>query len=367
MDPLLLRAKTLLSRSSAFAGCEVSDLSHLAGDASTRQYVRLHLSGGEYSTAIMMILAGVKHPLGGGSRNLSQDDTFVELAGFFSAHGIPVPQLYIDGRPDGLLLVEDVGDVGLWQYPFGMQSAVPASPHSRDPVVSLYQRAIDILAVLQRIPHTPGCVAFERSCSFEHYLREASEFVLYFIPASRTFRRHDPEAISCFHRTLCEAVAAHPPVLSHYDYMSFNLTVDRQGAVRVLDFQEASLNSAARDLLALINDRDIDFALGRERHEQLLNYALKVLTRDPRLLDHYHQYLLHWCFRVAGRFVLLAENRGKPHYHTWIPGTLRRLGRTLNTPHALALPGADTVLEILTRACPEVREGADGLWPAAHA
>ncbi len=367
LDLLHLQAHKLLAQDRAFSTAAITAIEPIVGDGSTRQYVRLRLSGCEHRSAVMMVLRAWKDPLGGGRNNLSQDDTFVEMARFFASHKIPVPNLYIDARKDKLLLVEDVGSVGLWEFAFGRRGVKDLPLPCSDPVLMLYKRAIDIIAQLQSIAHDDNCVAFQRSCTLEQYRREASEFVQYFIPAKLSLSRSEIESISSFHDTLCRTLMEHPRTLSHFDYMSFNLFVDPQGQVRVVDFQDASLNSAARDVLALINDRDVDFALGKERHAELLRYAASVLTFDKDLLDHYYQYLLHWCFRVAGRFVLLSEKRGKPAYQAWIPGTLRRLGRTLATPQAQALPGASAVFDLLSKACPEVDEGASGLWPGVEA
>src|SRR5690606_4567336 len=103
---------------------------------------------------------------------------------------------------------------------------------------------------------------------------------------------------------ICECLCAHPKVLSHFDFMPHNLFVSPEGEVRVLDFQDMSIVSPVRDIVSLINDRDTDSALGKTRHAALLSYFMKELSPGPDFARRYNEYLLHWDFRVSGRFVL---------------------------------------------------------------
>lgn len=363
MDELTLQAQALLKKSAALSKGTLDRVDALAGDMSTRRYVRLHLSGATVPSVILMLLNQGKGPVRGGRQDLTQDDTFVQLSTFLADNGIAVPNILLDARKDGALLVEDVGDLPLWHFAFRelrdehrrIEDALGA-----DAVEHLYKQAIDITKHLQEIPEDRKCIAFQRWVEFEQYRREISEFAEYYAKPKGI----KPAALKLLEQAydaICESICSHPRKLSHFDYMSHNLFVSPQGKIRVLDFQDMCLVSPVRDIVSLINDRDTDSALGKTLHGKLLSYFMQQLAVDDAFSNRYNEYLLHWDFRVSGRFVLLAEQRGIARYGKWIPGTLRRLGRTLVRAHK-NIHGLSDVLEMLTKLSPEIREGTEDPW-----
>jgi hypothetical protein len=110
-----------------------------------------------------------------------------------------------------------------------------------------------------------------------------------------------------------------------------------------------------------LNDRDSDSALGRERQGRLLSFFMKEINSHSDFPQLYDEYLLLWDFRVSGRFALLAEKRGIDRYKAWIPGTLRRLGRTLVRAKKV-IPHAEEALAMLSRFSPEIEEGRRDPW-----
>jgi aminoglycoside/choline kinase family phosphotransferase len=363
MDDLRQKIELLLKKSSQFANSSLQRHELLAGDMSTRRYVRIHLEKAQVQTAIVMLLSQGKGPIRGGRQDLTQDDTFVELSHFLSEHEIAVPEIYFDGRSDAALIVEDVGDLALWQF----ASRDLRDEHRKiedalgdDPVRKLYEQAIQITKRLQQIPEDKKSIAFQRWVEFDQYRREISEFLEYYAKPNGI----KPAAVALLDKVndaICESIGSHPRALSHFDYMSHNLFVDPAGKIRVLDFQDMSLVSTSRDICSLINDRDTDSALGKTRHAALLSYYMRELAVDENFGRRYDEYLLHWDFRVSGRFCLLADQRGVEKYRKWIPGTLRRLGRTLMRAQK-HMHKLDDVLEILTKLSPEIKEGTEDPW-----
>ena len=127
----------------------------LAGDASSRSYVRLRLAGGHApATVVAMVFGTDRAPLG--SDEITGDVAptelpFVNVARWLAREGFPVPAIHYGD--DTLLLLEDVGDTTLW----AAASATPAR------TVELFGTAVDLLVRLQvagaRHPD-PGCYAF---------------------------------------------------------------------------------------------------------------------------------------------------------------------------------------------------------------
>jgi aminoglycoside/choline kinase family phosphotransferase len=220
----------------------------LHGDASTRRYVRLHLAGAPPASAVAMLLgegrfAPGSDELGGGA---SAELPFVNVGRWLAAHDFPVPELYADrAREDGLLLLEDVGDVSLWQ-------AVQADPGRTG---RLFVAAVDLLARLQvagaRHPDA-SCVAFGRRFDAALARAELVHFVEHGIETRHRTALADAERATLLAElaSLEQPFADGPFVLSHRDYMAWNIHV-QDGRLRLIDFQDALLAPDAFDLAQL--------------------------------------------------------------------------------------------------------------------
>ena len=229
-----------------------------------------------------------------------------------------------------------------------------------DYVFKLFERAIGIIRALQSIAPDKSCVAFQRHQSFEMLLAEAKEFTeFYAVPLG--LRKPAQTRLELAFEALCETVNSLPRKLSHFDFNAYNLFVDAAGALRVLDFQDACMAAPARDIVSLLNDRGMDEVLGPALHRRLLQAYTQILDAGSEFHVQYHCTLLHWDFRVCGRFKKLDRKQETARYEQWIPGTLRRLGRTLKAFHR-ELHGFDDVLQILHDFSPQAREGATSKW-----
>ena len=49
-------------------------------------------------SAALILLSGAPGPVGGGPRELTQDDTFVEVGAFLAQHEVRLPKLFVHGR-----------------------------------------------------------------------------------------------------------------------------------------------------------------------------------------------------------------------------------------------------------------------------
>ena len=359
-----LLAQGLLGGLSLFSRSTLARVQALAGDASSRRYYRLYLSDSPVSTAILVILNQAKGPVGGGKENKTQDDTFVELAEFFAHHGIMAPEIYSDARPAGALLVEDVGDIALWHFARDELGEVVQEIKDylgEDALQLLYTRAINVIKQIQSIKPDPLSVAFQRYVGFEQYRKEVEEFSDYYAKP-KGIRSSALTVVEEYFDNLCESLSSHPRTLSHFDFMSHNIYVTSEGGLRIIDFQDACTVSPVRDIVSLINDRDIDVSLGKSLHRQLLEYYMKEMETGERFTEQYNECLLHWDLRVAGRFIYLCEKKKAERYREWVPGTLRRIGRTLfRMEHNM--PKVDDVITILSGLSDEIRRGFEDPWP----
>ena len=319
------------------ADAQVTGLAALAGDASSRRYFRAAIEApGGPRTAIVMSWSDSGLPIS--SEELAVFDEpprelpFLNMHRFLQAAGVKVPAVYGHWVEEGLLLLEDLGDVCLWDR---VQDAPEAE------VVRWYQKAIDELLVLQiggTRARNDQCMAFRQAFDRRLYLWEFAHFIEYGLEGGD--KGSLPAAERRVLETAFERVAGHldglPRVLNHRDYHSWNLMVPDDDAVAVIDFQDALLAPAQYDLASLLNDRETDQAVTPSVEDQLIDDYLEGMREwgetypDPdEFREVYLLSALQRDFKVVGRFRYLDMVKGKPEYNRYIAPTLRRIERNL--------------------------------------
>jgi len=309
----------------------------LAGDASSRRYYRVHVAGAgtPLSVIVMKLPAGSSLPLS--SEELAvfkkplNELPFLNVHRFLNRIGVRVPRLYGQALAEGLLFLEDLGDVALWDRVQGL-------PHAE--VLAWYQRAIDELLLLQcrgTEQRDDACIAFQQRFDFRLYMWEFDHFLEYGLE-KRPGTAIDPASKKTLRGVFAEIAGQLdrlPPCLSHRDYHSWNLMI-HDGAVAVIDFQDALLAPPQYDLASLLNDRITDSIIEPDLEEELVNYYVARradLEKQPIPRDEFTEtYLLSVIQRdlkVVGRFFYLDIVKGKTAYKRFIPPTLRRLKRNL--------------------------------------
>lgn len=314
---------------------QISQVIPLAGDASSRSYVRLRLNGSGPPTAVVMILAGSMLPLSSDELAVFAEPLkelpYLNVYRFLQPLGVRVPELYYDGHKDGFLLLEDIGDVPLREA----AQALPAAE-----VEGLYRQAIDQLLLIQ-IDGTrrrdDACIAFQQRFDQRLFLWEFEHFIEWGL------EKREGRSLSAAEgrelQTMFEQIAAHldqaPCFLNHRDYHSWNLFVQNH-EIRVIDFQDALLAPATYDLATLLNDRDTPVVISPALEKTLVEYYHAAwhqrggpsLSRD-RLWQEYNLCLLQKACKVVGRFYYLELEKGKTGYTRYIPPTLATIRRVL--------------------------------------
>ena len=368
-----------------FPGISIADVRPLTPDASLRRYYRIRLaapfsfsrgsqrlgSGLEpVSTCIAVLYDAVASPEATGFR-IDSDDAYLQLATFFAEHGVSVPLLYADFREQSVFFLEDLGDRALIDV---------TRTGTKTEVRDAFLKAIDQINLIQQIPEDTEFFAFRRRFLAATYIREMEEFRDYcLIPASASQETIAvADALFVF---LGAALEKFPQVLVHRDFHAWNLMVDPRDRVRVIDFQDALIATRPYDLVSLLNDRDMDAALGRELYRELVLYGA-TQEQDSQMqggedrageapknpayggaqgfLYQYDRVLLQRDLKVAGRFAKLVAVRGLSQYAQWIAGTQRRIGRTLER---IIAGGAESplfagFLSSVSPVVPEVAAGA---------
>lgn len=333
-------------------------LTTLAGDASSRRYHRASLQGADAppSVIVMELPAGSSLPLSSEEltvfKEAPKELPFLNLHRFLSRIHVRVPRLYGHWETEGILLLEDLGDVALWDR---VQGLAPSE------VLTWYQKAIDELLVLQiggTEQHDDACIAFQQRFDFRLYMWEFEHFLEYGL-IKRADTQFDNPTLAQL-RTVFMAIAnrldRQPPCLNHRDYHSWNLMI-HDDAVAVIDFQDALLAPAQYDLASLLNDRITDSIIRPNLESSLLCYYLERRAEaEKRTIDgdEFREiYLLSAIQRdlkVVGRFFYLDIVKGKPGYKKFIPATVRRLKRNL-----ARLPQTESIVPLLAEHFEEMR------------
>jgi hypothetical protein len=308
-------------------GATLATLVPLAGDFSTRRYLRLHLIGGDAPpTAVVMVLAGSGLPLS--SEELAifatppRELPFIDVQRLLRAIGAPVPEIYAADETAGLLLLEDGGDTLLWDR-------VSAAPEHAE---TLYRRALDALLIL----HARGTghpdrssIAFAQRFDTRLYTWELEHFLEYGVerrlgralgPATRARFVHE------FERLVDRLVAAQP-VLSHRDFHSWNILV-RDEHPFVIDFQDALLAPPEYDLASLLTDRITPRIVTPELEDRLLRYYWSARGAESNR-ERYVASVLQRALKVIGRVQYVALEKGKPAPLAFLPDVVATARRAL--------------------------------------
>ncbi len=189
---------------------------------------------------------------------------YVSIARFLRGQGIKVPRIYFHDEEEGLIWMEDLGGVDLWE-------------HRAEPWLQLgplYRRALDQAVLLHtrvRRSQEVEALRLEREFNAELYLWEQNYF---FENCLERYFKIDA-AIIDLHRhsapleQIAAELAALPRVLVHRDFQSQNIMV-REGETFLIDFQGLRPGLAQYDLASLLYDPYV--ALTAAQREELFEY-----------------------------------------------------------------------------------------------
>lgn len=291
---------------------------HLAGHASLRSYWRV---GTFPASHVVMVLPPDAKPEEVTKGGAPTANPFVDVQRYLAGLGVRVPAIHALYEPEGLMVLEDLGDDMLETRLLAGDARAP-----------LYERAVDQLARLRAAAEARpgGSVAFTRSFDAELYRWELDHFLEWGLQAWKGAKLSPAEAAIVdrdFDR-IAAALAAQPKGFTHRDYQSRNLMVLPSGEQAVIDFQDALLGPRQYDLVALLRDSYVELepafveAMLRRYLERLaaaggprLEYAafreiFDLLTVQRKLKD-------------AGRFVFIDRVKKNPGFLVSIPASLR--------------------------------------------
>jgi N-acetylmuramate 1-kinase len=270
----------------------------LVGDASFRQYFRIHQPSATYIAV-------------DASPEREKCPQFIAIADALRKKGLYTPEIFAKELASGFLLLTDFGDKQLLKIV------------NSDNQEILYSNALSALATLSACKDVKN-YSIPRFTS--HFMREElNVFQQWFL------EKHIELELSvqtrqmlsqCFDR-LAESCAAQPYVFMHRDYHSANLMLLADQQIGILDFQDAFVGPVTYDLVSLLRDCYLELP-----HELVIRLALQY--RDMLALKISDVEFLYWfdCMGIQRHLKALLTFARKyrrdnnAHYLQYIPRTL---------------------------------------------
>jgi aminoglycoside/choline kinase family phosphotransferase len=309
----------------------------LTGDASDRRYFRVRLE--RAPSVVLAVHAGAIE---------FEQMPFASVSRLMQAVPLPVPAILHHSDPLGIIGLEDLGDVTLQAH---LGTAAPAEHAAH------YRTAVEFIALLQRrgeelasSRYAPYGVAFD----VEKLMWELEFFVKHFLVAYRGAApsEADRRALGDEWADMAQELAGEPRVLCHRDYHSRNLML-HEGALVIIDFQDARMGPNTYDLASLLRDSYVDLA--PDRVDDLVAYFEALIAgAGPADATQFRRRFdlmsLQRNLKALGTFGYQTTSRGNPVYIQYIPRTLSYVRANLEK-----YPRFARLREVLARHVDELR------------
>ena len=288
-------------------GWKGAEIVPLAGDASFRRYFRV--IDGDRRAVLMDAPPPHEDPR-----------PFVTAAEWLVEAGLSAPRILASDLGQGLLLIEDLGDVRL-------RETLDMAPERE---MELYTLAVDLLVHLHSLPPMPGL----RPHGLDQWLDELQLFPAWYCPTLGI--EVDVEGYRAAWRTVLARIADDGlgPVTVLRDYHAENIMlVGGHKGVRhlgLLDFQDAVLGHPAYDLASVLEDARRDVTPAVER--AMLDRYMETVARPADFESAYWALAAQRNTRILGVFTRLWKRDHKPHYTGFQPRMWGLLERDLRHP-----------------------------------
>jgi aminoglycoside/choline kinase family phosphotransferase len=290
----------------------------LAGDASARKYFRIVR---EEESFVLMQWEAFKS---------LEDYPFTNVGLHLEKHGVRTPQIIASSPSEGLLLLEDLGDLTLERKFWESQK--------QETSLEFYKQAIDQLIRI----HYPCTADRDENCKAFQIAFDTDKF-LWELNYTRTnllegmcnikFNSQTSAELEKLFLDIAKKLDEEDKFISHRDYHSRNLMI-KLGKVRVIDYQDARLGPIQYDLVSLLKDSYVD--LNQNMQEKLISYYLeqrsqfitKKIQKD-QFDEIFELQSIQRCFKACGSFASFHQTRGDTRYLKYLSNTLQTVKKSL--------------------------------------
>jgi len=264
---------------------------------------------------------------------------YVDIARFLQSAGVPVPEIYHHDPADGLIWMQDLGELDLWSF----------RNESRDARMALYTSTLD--GVLQMHLKATSIVGdaniqLEREFDQNLYMWEQEYFFENCLKNHLQIPPEEVESLSQLPALLNAGsrLAELPRVLVHRDFQSQNVMIS-EGSAWLIDFQGMRFGLPQYDLASLLYDPYVTLT-DSERNE-LVEVYKKRLIANGGAVDSDFDTTYKWCalqrlMQALGAYGFLGHQKGRTSFLSHIPAAKKSLQEVMS-----GLDGLEPLLQKL--------------------
>ncbi len=233
-------------------------------------------------------------------------------------YGIPVSRVYALDEGAGAMVLEDVGEVSLFDW---YSTVGDIEPHFR---------AVEVLTKIHKLEDIPSKGGGEAEFDVADLIYETQYFIRHFLVGYCGFPEGVGNSLLDEFRTLAQKAATSPKGLMHRDYQSQNIFVV-PGGVKVIDFQGARRGFLAYDLASLTEDPyvSLPYRLRREMLKCYLELWAPSRAQVGRFLESFPYNALQRLLQATAAFSYLSKVQGKTWFEKFIEPALSRISEWL--------------------------------------
>ncbi|NPA94052.1 MAG: phosphotransferase [Thermodesulfobacteria bacterium] len=276
-----------------------------------------------------------------GDAGLAEAWSFYRLGRHLYSKDIPVPQIYHFNEATGVLLVEDLGDVMLYDMVAGRHGK-----NGEPSIIALYEATLDVLVQMQ----LRGGQGLEPEWCWQGpiydadlaYEKEASYFLNAFV--KDWAKCEIPEAVVAELKSLVQRVRGFTcdRFFLHRDFQSRNVMVRPDGSIGIVDFQAGRFGPLGYDVASLLNDPYA--GLDKGVRIGLLNYYVNRLM-ETGLTEAADEVMEQWpvlsalrLMQALGAYSFLSLEKGKEFFRSFIRPALDDLTMILDENFDFQMP-----------------------------
>jgi aminoglycoside/choline kinase family phosphotransferase len=252
---------------------------------------------------------------------------YMNVAMAFQRHGVTTPKILAVDFAKGFFLLEDFGHQLLHPELLAGTLAEENSP-ARLSAANYYQQAESVLLDIQAVePEAKVFAPYDMS----RLQGEMDLFAEWFLGQLLGVTLSDQERsmLNRLFSHLIDSAVRQPQVVVHRDYHSRNLMLLEDGALGVIDFQDAVVGPLTYDLVSLL--KDCYLRLPRQQViDRALDFKKRLVTELPMDSISDEQFIrwfdligLQRHIKVMGIFARLALRDGKRGYLKDLPLVIR--------------------------------------------
>ncbi len=251
--------------------------------------------------------------------NLEREENrlYVQIAEFFAEHKIRAPKIYFHDPTEGLIWIEDLGEIDLWNH----------REESWLVRRALYESALDEATKLHRLPpesaqNIQPHLAPEFNAAL--YLWEQNYFLENCL--GRYFGLSGQQITALGSLPALQEIAQRlgnlPRVLVHRDFQSQNI-IARNGQAYLIDFQGMRPGLAEYDLASLLYDPYVE--LSDANRNELIEYYWSRRDDSSPLPEIFELCAMQRLMQALGAYGFLGLVKGSKAFLNHIPTAIQSL------------------------------------------